>query len=82
MKLSVIFGKNIKYHRYLKGYSQEHLAELLNSSTSYVSRLECGKINTTFDSISKIADILSIKPNELFIERDFNNMPTRISDLK
>ena len=61
---------NIKYYRYLKGYSQEKLAELCNLSSRYLTDVERGKHCPTIDKIEIIAKFLDIKPYVLFQEND------------
>jgi len=80
MKLKTILGKNVKYHRYRKKYTQECLAELLEVSANYVGRLERGQHSPSLDKIEKIAKTLGIKPFELFLERDdYNDLPDRVN---
>ena len=43
MNLKTILGKNVKYYRYRKKYTQEQLAEILDVSTNYIGRLERGQ---------------------------------------
>ena len=65
---------NIKYYRYLNGYSQEKLAELCNLSSRYLTDVERGKHCPTIDIIEDIAKALNVKPYILFqeIDRDIN----------
>ena len=80
MKLKTILGKNVKYHRYRKKYTQERLAEILNVSPNYVGRLERGQHSPSLDKIEKIANALDVKAFELFLERDdYNKLPNRVN---
>jgi len=80
MKLKTILGKNIKYHRYRKKLTQEQLAELLETSSNYVGRLERGQHSSSLEKIDKIAKALDIKAFELFLERDdLDNLPNRVN---
>lgn len=80
MKLKTILGKNIKYHRYRKKLTQEQLAELLETSSNYVGRLERGQHSPSLEKIDKIAKALDIKAFELFLERDdLDNLPNRVN---
>ena len=80
MKLKTILGKNVKYHRYRKKFTQEHLAEILNVSPNYVGRLERGQHSPSLDKIDKIATALDIKAFELFLERDdYDNLHERVN---
>lgn len=80
MKLKTILGKNVKYHRYRKNFTQEHLAEILEVSPNYVGRLERGQHSPSLDKIERIAKALGVQAFELFLERDdFNNLPNRVN---
>ncbi len=71
-----IIGKNIKYYRKLyslnvEELTQEHLAELVNVSTSLIGNLESKK---TYQGISiynlyKISLILNVPIEKFFINR-------------
>lgn len=83
MKLKKILGKNVKYHRYKKNFTQEQLAELLEVSTNYIGRLERGQHSPSLEKIEKISNTLGVKPHELFLERnDFDKLPNRVNLLK
>lgn len=64
---------NIKYYRYIKGISQEKLAELAKLSPRYITDIERGMHCPTILKIEAIAKALDIDPYQLFInsERDF-----------
>lgn len=79
MKLNNIFGYNIKYYRYKEKYTQEKLAELTDTSVTYISLLESGKHHTpSFDKIESLAKVLKVQPFELFVPREFKKMPNRV----
>lgn len=65
---------NIKYYRYLNGYSQERLAELCSLSSRYLTDIERGLHCPTIDKIEKIALALNIEPCILFqnLDRDIS----------
>ena len=75
------FGKNVKYYRYKMGYSQERLAEILDMNVSYLSQIENGNHNITFDRIIELARVLKVEPNLLF-EKCSNDIPNRITEFK
>ena len=82
MNLKKVFGKNVRYYRFKKGYTQEKFAEYVNLNTTYVSELEHGKYGSTFEKVEKIAEVLEVEPFELFIEREnINILPDRV-DMK
>lgn len=49
---------NLKEIREKKGFSQEHVAELMNVSRTTISKIESGKFNCSLDYLSKFAFVL------------------------
>ena len=68
-KTRKIIANNIVYLRVKKGWSQEYFAELLGTSSGYVSEMENEKRNISSDYIDHIANIFKIEPHELLINR-------------
>lgn len=68
-KTRKILANNIVYFRVQKNWSQEHFAELLGTSSGYVSEMENEKRNISSDYIDHIANIFQIEPHELLINR-------------
>lgn len=66
MSLTDIFRKNIKYYRFMKGYSQEKLGEKSGLSTHYISDIEQGKYSPSIPTIESLAKALEIEPYLLF----------------
>ena len=58
MNLKQIFGKNVRYYRYLNNLTQEKFSELVNLNSSYVSEVENGEYGTTFEKIEEISKVL------------------------
>lgn len=67
-----IFGKNLKYYRFLRKMTQETLGEKINRDTTYISDMERGKKGARFDTITDIANALDIKLYQLFDESILN----------
>jgi transcriptional regulator with XRE-family HTH domain len=61
-----LFGKRLKNLRESKGWTQENLAEKMNISSNYLSSIERGKENPTFDMLIKFSDALEVEMWELF----------------
>ncbi len=79
LKLNKIFGYNVKYFRHKEKYTQEQLAELTDTSVTYISLLESGRHHTpSFDKIESLAKTLKIQPFELFVPREYKCLPTRV----
>jgi transcriptional regulator with XRE-family HTH domain len=66
MKAKSLFGSRIKSLRAYSGLNQEALAERMDISQNYISSLERGKGNPTFDMIVKLAQALKVEMWELF----------------
>jgi transcriptional regulator with XRE-family HTH domain len=66
MELKQTFVKNLKKYRKEKGLSQMKLAELCNSSTSYIGQIEIGNKFPSIDMIEKMGFALQIRPYLLF----------------
>jgi len=62
----IAFGKNLRKHRKLKGFTQEQLANDLGIEISQISRIERGIINTSIGNINSIAVVLKISLKDLF----------------
>ena len=61
-----LFGARIKSLRENRGWTQEVLAERMDISTHYISSIERGKENPTFDMLMKFSDALKVEMWELF----------------
>ena len=79
-----IVGKRIKLARTKKNYTQEHLAEKLNVSVTFLSRIECGSSRINLKRLSQLCEILNISESELlngtaiesktYLTNDFSNL--------
>ena len=58
-------GKNFAKYRQKKGLSQEKLAEIVNLSREYITRVERGQKNISLKKLFAIADALEV---------DFSNL--------
>ena len=67
MDILINLGKNIRKYRKLKDYTQEKLAEKTNLSNSYISDIECGKINVPTLTLYEISLALDIDIHKLFL---------------
>ena len=62
----VLLGLRIKELRAECGMTQEDLAESAGLFRTYMSRLETGLANPTFDVLLSLADALNVQPAALF----------------
>lgn len=61
---------NIKYYRYLNGYSQEKLAELCKLSPRYLTDIERGMHTPPISKLEILAVSLKIEPYKLLVNDD------------
>lgn len=66
MNYKELFGGRIKNLREAKGWTQEKLAEKMDISSNYLSSMERGKENPTFDMLIRFADALKVEMWEMF----------------
>ena len=69
MNAQEIIGLNTKWYRYQNNISQEQFAVKTGLKLSYVSRIECGRINLTSNTIDLIVKTFKIKYENLFNEK-------------
>jgi transcriptional regulator with XRE-family HTH domain len=73
-----LFGARLKSLRENKGWTQEYLAEKMDISTNYLSSIERGKENPTFDMLIKFSLALKVDMWELFdFEHEVNSKELR-----
>ncbi len=53
-------GRKISFYRKNKRYTQAMLSEKLDISESYVSQIECGKVELSLKRLDQIAEILEV----------------------
>ena len=66
MTIKRFFGKRIQEIRKRQRFSQEQVAEKAGISSNYLSRIECGKENPTFDMLIKLSEALAADLSEMF----------------
>lgn len=52
------FGLNVKAERARKGLTQEDLAEKMNTDRTFISRIECGRMNMSLKKIVELTNFL------------------------
>lgn len=63
------FAGNLAYHRERRGLTQAKLAELVESSPSYIGHLERGEREPSLLTIEELARALGVQAGELFVVR-------------
>lgn len=79
-----IIGERLKKARLAKGLTQEILAESLNISIAYLSRIETGTTKLNLKRLSEICKLLDVSESEIlsgvsdssnnYLSDDFNNL--------
>ena len=65
-----LIGKNLKRLRLEKKLTQEKLGELIGVDGNVIARIEGNILGLGKKSMSKICNVLNVKPYEFFIEED------------
>ncbi|MCU0446436.1 MAG: helix-turn-helix transcriptional regulator [Microscillaceae bacterium] len=60
-------GQRIKKLRELRNFSQKYMAEKLEITQQTYSKMETGEIDFPVSRVKNIADILQIKPEDIFM---------------
>lgn len=68
-----VVGKNIRFYRLSKGFTQEALAEKVDVSSAYIGYLERGQKSPSLELISTISNALEIEPALLLTPPDKGN---------
>lgn len=68
MTTQEIFINNLKFYRKHEKLTQAQLATFIDKSFNYINGVECGVSFPPPDVIDKIAEVLKIKPIQLFDE--------------
>jgi transcriptional regulator with XRE-family HTH domain len=78
-KVKTLFGMRLKELRKNSGFSQEELAEKVEISSKYLSRIEMGQHFPSIDTLVKFADVLNVELKDLF---EFTHETPSIRELK
>jgi len=68
MDMMKIFAFNMKKYRKKSKISQMKLAEMLNTSTSYIGEIEINNKSPSLEMVERIAKALNIEPFRLFLD--------------
>lgn len=63
-------GAKIRIHRTSKHWTQERLAELSNTTASYIGQLERGEKDVRISTLEKVAHALDMSVNQLFADEN------------
>jgi transcriptional regulator with XRE-family HTH domain len=73
MEMMKVFAFNMKKYRKKKRFSQMKLAELLDTSTSYIGEIEINSRVPSMDMVERIAKALNVEPFRLFVDNSSRN---------
>lgn len=65
MSVNSNIGNKLKRARMEQGLTQEELAERAGIRANYYAKIERGEINTTIDTLQKIASALNVKSSDI-----------------
>ncbi len=87
MRIRRIFAQNMKYNRKKCGYTQAKLAEMINTSTSFIGEIEICRKFPSPGNIERIAEALGIEPFQLFYDKtellnDQSSLPQMINEIR
>ena len=74
-----LMGERLKKARLKKGYTQEKLAEILNVSVAYLSRIETGAANINLKRLNEICGILGV-PEAYILNGVSDNSKSYLND--
>ena len=76
-------GQTVTSHRKKKQITQERLAEHLNVSTTFISKIERGKTQISLERLVQICQYLEINPTDLLYgsRQDASYIRTELSSL-
>ena len=72
-------GANVRYYRYLIGYTQEQLAEKCDLSPRFVSDIENANGNISIDTLEIIANVLKCETYLLIKPQQHPKLPKRVN---
>ena len=69
-KARKLLADNIAFYREEKNWTQEQLAEKLETTVRHLSNIENAKLNSGIDFVERISNVLNIEIYQLFEKRD------------
>ncbi|EPX79308.1 helix-turn-helix domain-containing protein [Litoreibacter arenae] len=68
MDIRVVFARNLKHYRQLRGLTQAALAAAMDVDRAHVSAMERGQQNVTLQTLQRVAAHLDVTPANLIEE--------------
>lgn len=82
MDLQDTFISNLKRFRKEQNMTQEKLAELCKTDTSYIGQIETKKRFPSLSFVERIAASLKVEPYRLYMPQDSSNDSVSVEELK
>ncbi len=79
MDIRVVFARNLKHYRQLRGLTQATLAAAMDVDRAHVSAMERGQQNVTLQTLQRVAAHLDVEPAKLIEERADGDARSRSS---
>lgn len=77
-EIKKFIGQAIRYVRTEQGMTLEELAPHVDLGDKYIGRIECGEINITLTTLSKISEGLEVPLSRLFgVAEELSNTSTK-----
>lgn len=77
----IIIGRRVKESRLQKGISQADLAEQIDMSVSYISRIETAEKQASLEALVRIANALGITVDHLLNGNQINDPAEYLADM-
>lgn len=74
-------GQRIASYRRSRHITQKHLAEYLDVSTTFISKIERGKTQLSLERLVQICQYLHINPTELLYGEDADSLSSMVPEL-
>ncbi len=74
-----LIGERLRKARLQKGYTQEKLAEIMNVSVAYLSRIETGTTHINLKRLNELSNILGVS-EALILDGASDNSKTYLND--
>ncbi|MCL2093162.1 MAG: helix-turn-helix transcriptional regulator [Treponema sp.] len=72
--LKAVLASNLKTHRKALGLTQEKLAEIVNTSPTYIAMIESESRTPSFKMIERLAEALGLEAPALFYMESYPNL--------
>ena len=77
MDMLKAIGKNVRFLRESRGFTQERLASKAGVHRTYIGAIERGERNLTISNLCQLAAALKVHPGVLLFEESFRWEPSK-----